>query len=172
MSLSSVVVTGGAGFVGTATVQALLAKHSGCRIIVLDLRIPSLVDRLPGIEYYEVDITSASAVSVVMQELRPEVVIHAAGVVPPVPQRYSRKHEARVFRINVEGTRNVLAASRESGVKAFVLTSSCTVVVDALKYELPNVDETLPTFRHSLVYGESKVGASGHANANVLLDTP
>ncbi|KAI9794846.1 MAG: hypothetical protein M1816_002974 [Peltula sp. TS41687] len=159
MSLSSVVVTGGAGFVGTATVQALFAKHPGCRIIVLDLRIPSPVDRLPDIEYYEVDVTSASAVSAIMQELRPEVVIHTAGVVPPVPQRYSRKQEARVFRINVEGTRNVLAASRESGVKAFVLTSSCTVVVDALEYELPNVDETLPTFRHSLVYGESKAEA-------------
>lgn len=159
MSLSSVVVTGGTGFVGTAIVQALFAKHPECRIIILDIRIPPVLDRLTGIEYYEVDITSASAISNLLQELRPEVVIHTAGVVPPVSQRYSRKEEARVFRINTQGTRNVLAASRESGVKAFVLTSSCTVVADALKYELPNVDETLPAFRHSLIYGESKAEA-------------
>ena len=158
MSISSALVTGGAGFVGSAIVQALFSKHPECRISILDLRLPPEADRLPDIGYYGVDVTSASAVTTVLQDVRPDVVIHAAGIVPPVSQRYSRKEEARIFKVNVEGTRVVLAAARETGVQAFVLTSSCTVVADALQYELPNVDESLPPFARSLIYGESKVG--------------
>lgn len=159
MSISTALVTGGAGFVGAAIIQSLSARHPDCRITVLDLRIPSQPDRIPDVAYYQADVTSADEFSRALEHIRPQVVFHAAGVVPPVPQRYSRADDARVFKINVEGTRNALAASKAVGVEAFVVTSSCTVVADALDHELPNVDETLPTFKHSLAYGESKAEA-------------
>ena len=158
MSISAALVTGGAGFVGAAIVQSLNARHPECRITVLDIRLPPQQDRIPDVAYYRADVTSAEETSEALDQIRPQVVIHTAGVVPPLSARYSRVDDARVFAINVEGTRNVLAASRAVGVVAFVLTSSCTVVTDALDFELRNVDERLPRFTRSLSYGESKVG--------------
>ncbi|KAI9753327.1 MAG: hypothetical protein M1815_006265 [Lichina confinis] len=159
MSISAALVTGGAGFVGAAIVQSLNARHPECRITVLDIRLPPQQDRIPDVAYYRADVTSAEETSEALDQIRPQVVIHTAGVVPPLSARYSRVDDARVFAINVEGTRNVLAASRAVGVVAFVLTSSCTVVTDALDFELRNVDERLPRFTRSLSYGESKAEA-------------
>jgi sterol-4alpha-carboxylate 3-dehydrogenase (decarboxylating) len=59
--------------------------------------------------------------------------------------------------VNVEGTRNMLAAARESGVEAFVYTSSCCCVTDNMSIQYPNIDESWPLSHQSLVYGESKV---------------
>ena len=157
MSISAALVTGGAGFVGAAIVQSLNAKHPECRITVLDIRLPPQQDRIADVAYYRADVTSAEETSEALDQIRPQVVIHTAGVVPPLSARYSRASDARIFTINVEGTRNVMAASRAVGVSAFVLTSSCTVVTDALDFELHNVDERLPRFTQSLSYGESKV---------------
>lgn len=161
MTISSALVTGGTGFVGSAIVRALFDKHPECAVSVLDLRPPSDTDSSRDVRFYQADVTSLEEVSRVLREVKPEVVIHSAGIVPCVDDRYSRRMQAFVFRINVEGTRNVLRAAKEAGVKAFVHTSSCTVVTDALDYELPNVDERLPRMSRSLMYGESKVSRPG-----------
>lgn len=159
MNISSALITGGTGFVGSAIVRALFDKHPECAVSVLDLRPPSETDASRDVQYYQADVTSLEEVSRVFNHVRPEVVIHAAGIVPCVDDRYSRKKQAFVFKVNVEGTRVVLQAARDAGVKAFVHTSSCTVVTDALDYELPNIDEKLPRMSHSLMYGESKAAA-------------
>ncbi|KAI9848641.1 MAG: hypothetical protein M1838_000444 [Thelocarpon superellum] len=80
-------------------------------------------------------------------------------MVPQFADRYGRQKEAQLWRVNVEGTRNVLAASKAAGVKALVYTSSIAVLFDDLSRDFLNVDETVPVADHSLVYGESKAAA-------------
>jgi nucleoside-diphosphate-sugar epimerase len=62
-----------------------------------------------------------------------------------------------VFAINVDGTRNVVEVSQEYGVKAFVYTSSVTVLLDQLEENFRNADETWSVGRATTLYGQSKV---------------
>lgn len=62
-----------------------------------------------------------------------------------------------VFRVNVEGTRNVLEAAKNAGARGFVNTSSVTVVVDELERDFRNVDEEWPVGGAGTSYGQSKV---------------
>lgn len=93
------------------------------------------------------------AISVV----KPDVVIHTAGVVPLLADRFSRRLEQEAWKVNVEGTRNLLEAAAQNGVEAFIYTSSCCVTTDDFRVPYPNIHEGWPTSPTSLVYGETKV---------------
>lgn len=64
---------------------------------------------------------------------------------------------ARVFLVNVEGTRNIISSAKRHGVRALVWTGSITTVTDDMRYQYTNIDESWPTAAgKSLVYRESK----------------
>ena len=151
----SVLVTGGVGFVGAAIVDALCEKHPEWRISVFDLTVPA--EPKFDVEYIMGDVTVESDVSKAIMKIRPLVIIHTAGLVPKLVDRYSRKGQDRVFDVNVGGTRNVVSTAKNGGVQALVWTGSCASVTDDMTRQYPNVDERWPTPKRSLVYGESKV---------------
>jgi nucleoside-diphosphate-sugar epimerase len=97
-------------------------------------------------------------------ESRPDVVIHAVGVYPLGAARYSMKGQEAVFQVNVEGTRNVVAASKECGARALCYTSSVTVVLDELDEEFRNVNESWLTGRATTSYGISKASMNSFVN--------
>lgn len=117
-------MTGGAGFLGTVIVEKLLALTPQVRIIVLD-KVVSEQQYSPQIHFYHADITVLEEVDKVFKATDPDAVLHTAGLIPSLSERYQRRQENVVFNVNVNGTKNVLAAARETGCKAFVYTSSC-----------------------------------------------
>ena len=117
---TSVLITGGVGFLGSAIVDAIKEQHPEWIAIVLDLMSPDVPK--PNVTYRRGDITDAAFVNTIVDSIRPDVIIQAAGLVPELAFRYGREQRDRVFSINVDGTRNILAAAKSSGVKAFVLT--------------------------------------------------
>jgi UDP-glucuronate 4-epimerase len=126
-----ILVTGGAGFIGSHLLEALLADDHSIATIdnFNDFYDPALkrynFSRVSQrIRLYEADICDQTPVSNIVQSEKPDVVIHLAaraGVRPSVrnPELY--------IRTNVLGTFNLLEAARLSGVERFVFASSSSV---------------------------------------------
>lgn len=124
-----VLITGGTGFLGTAVVQSFLSlpNPSLYAITALDVNPPSLgTQSFSQVRYVRCNILQTEELKAVFEEARPDVVVHTVGVYPLGVDRYasygkrSRKLWDTVFRINVEGTKNVVDISKEIGVKALV----------------------------------------------------
>ena len=138
--IDSILVVGGCGFLGHHIVsQILQSKPSlSSNISVLDLR--TIRNRLPGVSYFDGDITSATAVESVLQATKPAVIIHTAS--PVVSKSSTDLYE----KVNINGTQNLLECAGKMGVKAFVYTSSASVVHDSVS-DLENADESFPILR-------------------------
>ena len=165
MTLQNVLITGGCGFVGAAIARAISEKHPECRISLLDINAPGPNHQVPSqAMFYRVDITTTAQVEEAMRQIRPAIVIHTAGIVPVLAERFGRRMQSAVWKLNVEGTRILLDVSKRFGVKAFVYTSSCCVLIDDMRLPYRNVTEEWPTSQNSLMYGESKVCISYFKN--------
>jgi UDP-glucose 4-epimerase len=117
-------VTGGAGFIGSNLVDALLAR--GDEVTVIDDlstgRRQNLEQALGnGAELVEADIRDAQSVADIATRVKPEVVFHLAA---QIDVRKSTANPGWDARINVEGTINMLQAARAAGARRFVNTSS------------------------------------------------
>jgi sterol-4alpha-carboxylate 3-dehydrogenase (decarboxylating) len=157
MAPIKVLVTGGTGFLGSEIVKALVEARI-FSVTAIDINPPSLgTSTFTDVRYVRANILQFEELQKVFQEARPNVVIHTVGVYPLGAARYSMKGKETVFEINVEGTRNVIEASKECGARALCYTSSVTVVLDELEADFKNVDERWPTGGATTSYGQSKV---------------
>jgi UDP-glucose 4-epimerase len=117
--VSRVLVTGGAGFIGSHVVDALLA--SGEEPVVLDNLASGDRKNLPGgVELVEMDVADAGVVEVIAG-LRPEAVVHAAA---QVSVAVSMRNPRLDLAVNVQGTANVLAGAKAARSRRFVFVSS------------------------------------------------
>ncbi|CAG8898077.1 unnamed protein product [Penicillium egyptiacum] len=155
-----VLISGGTGFVGSAIVRALAEKYPNFVIAVIDQSPPRPEHVLPErTTYMQADITSAKMLSKAFEAVKPDIVVHAAGVVPDLAERWGRRLEQEVWKINFEGTRNMLDVSKHSRVEVFIYTSTCCVVIDDTRTDHLNINEDWPLAFRSTIYGESKAAA-------------
>ena len=114
--MTRVLITGGAGFLGTHVAAALVA-HPGVDLVVAgDVRPPA--EPRDGVLSDSCDVTDPAAVEPVLRRHSIDVVIHLAAIVSP-----GRDHE-REYRVDVDGTRHVLDACVAAGVRRVVVSSS------------------------------------------------
>ena len=134
-----VLVTGGAGFIGSNLVRALLARGDDVR--VLDNFSTGNRANLAGldrdVELVEGDLRSYERVHAAVRGA--EVVFHQ-GALPSVPR--SVQDPLTTTAVNVEGTLNVLLAARDSGARRIVNASSSSVYGNG--GELPRTESQLP----------------------------
>ena len=131
MAQVKVLITGGNGFVGRAIVKALLEQEPTWHITVLDITPNGLDSVASGkVDFVSADVTLIQDLQKAIASVKPRVIIHTAGIVPPFTHRYTRVWENVVKKVNVDGTRNMLAVAGDFDVKAFVYTSSCCAVTD------------------------------------------
>lgn len=154
-----VLVTGGAGFIGSHLVDSLLAgKH---QVTVVDDLSNGTRGNLaghlgkPGLELIESDFADKAVLSRAVP--RAEVVVHLAAIIG-VAQ--SVKEPELVHDVNVDRTLRLLGACAKGGVRRFVLASSAAVYGDAS----PPVSEDLPV-RPLSPYAASKVSCEAYCRA-------
>lgn len=156
--LGSVLVTGGCGMLGSHVTSLILSRFASPKnkVSVLDIREPLPSTKQAGVSYHAGDLTSSEAVRQVLDAEKPDVIIHTAS---PTFQDDSKKSRDLMYRVNVNGTRILLDEARRANVKAFVYTSSASVVMDA-KSDIINGDESYPVHRgkdQPEYYSETKV---------------
>jgi UDP-glucose 4-epimerase len=154
-------VTGGAGFIGSNLVDALLAR--GDEVTVVDDlstgRLSNLDSALEaGAELVELDIRDADSLAALALAKRPETVFHLAA---QIDVRKSLVDPAFDAAVNVGGSANVLEAARgaECGRVVFVSTGGA-IYGEGDGQQLP-LDETAPIAPLS-AYGQSKFAAEGY----------
>jgi sterol-4alpha-carboxylate 3-dehydrogenase (decarboxylating) len=145
-------VTGAAGFVGAEIVRALKAR--GDQVIAIDLARECTVD---GVDYRRIDITDKAAVIEACRGL--DTIIHNASIV-----HTKQNMKDLVWAVNLGGTKNMLQAAQQQGVKRFVYISSGSVVYEGK--DIQNGDESLPYSSISQApYADSKIAAEKYVLA-------
>jgi UDP-glucose 4-epimerase len=145
-------VTGGAGFIGSHLVDALLAR--GDVVSVVDDLSSGRRENVPdGVPLHVTDI---AAIGAAMEQERPDVVFHLAAQVDVRKSVADPAHDARV---NVAGTAAVLEAARLSGARRFLLASTGGALYgESVPLPTPE-DATLAPFSP---YGASKAAAESY----------
>ncbi len=130
---TTVVVTGGAGFLGRHIVEQLVESGLYDEVRVMDIRIPE--DSVPGVTYVACDLRRSGDVKDAIQGA--SVVMHTATASPTGANAYNKD---LMQSVNVDGTQNVIDACLEHGVKVLVYTSSASVVFEGKDLLLVNED--------------------------------
>jgi uncharacterized protein YbjT (DUF2867 family) len=109
----TVLVTGGTGFIGPHVIHALRARETPVRALVRD---PARATRLAawGVELATGDVTDPATLSAACEGV--DAVVHLVAIIRGKPADFER--------VMSEGTRNVVVAAQEAGVRRFVLASA------------------------------------------------
>src|SRR6476660_1906568 len=118
--MSTYLVTGGAGFIGSHLSEELVRR--GHRVRVADSLVTgkrSNLDHIPGVEFLEGDLADLAFAKRAVEGC--QYVLHQAAI-PSVPRSVSDPITSN--RANVDGTLNMLVASRDAGAKRLVFAAS------------------------------------------------
>lgn len=155
-------ITGGAGYIGSHVLRALVAD--GQRVVVLDDLSTGDPERLPaGVPLVRGSVLDREVLDTVLREHGVRGIVHIAAK-KQVGESVDRP--LWYYRENVEGLRTVLEAAVEAQVRSFVFSSSAAV------YGMPDVDlvteqtpcEPMNPYGETKLAGEWLVGAVGRAH--------
>ncbi len=144
----TVLVTGGAGFIGSHVTERLLEE--GKRVVVVDnfnnfyapvrkhKNVAGFASN-PRVEIIKADFRNAPKLNRVFSSHRFSTVVHL-GAIPGV--RYSVEHPRLYFDINVSGTANVLEASRLNKVSRVVFASTSSIYGNPVSFPTKEIDST------------------------------
>ena len=133
-----VFVTGGTGFVGQEVLRELYGAGHGIRILVRNpksKRVEEVVSRF-GAEVHPGDVTDAGSLNGAVVGM--DAVIHLVGIISEVGTMTFEK-------VHTEGTRNMMAAARNQGVKRFIhMSALCTRAAAVSSHEdsIPRIRTT------------------------------
>ncbi len=146
--MSSVLVTGGAGYIGSHIVRVL--RVAGRRAVVLDNLVAGHRAAVAGAPLIEADVRDTARVRAVLRDHKITAVVHCAGLLSVgesvlAPSQY--------YDCNVGGSLSLLEAMMAEGVQRLVFSSTCAVYGEPVS--IP-IDESHPTNPIN-PYGETKL---------------
>ena len=147
--MSNILITGGAGFIGSHLVQELLNR--GHAVVALDDLSGGFVDNVDGrAKFVQGSINDIELINSLFAQNRFEYVYHLAAYAAEGLSHYIKRFN---YQNNLIGSVNLINASINTGVKCFVFTSS--IAVYGTSADLPMTEETPPHPEDS--YGVAKL---------------
>jgi nucleoside-diphosphate-sugar epimerase len=142
-----ILVTGGSGLLGNELIQTLQANGERVRAIIHknELRLP----HSNFVEQVACDMLDVAALEEVMQGIT--TVYHCAGLVS-----FNKKDKHLLYKINVEGTANLVNAALDAGVKKFLYVSSVAALGRLREDEIIHEKMQWTPETSNSKYGESK----------------
>ncbi|MCE9644633.1 MAG: UDP-glucose 4-epimerase GalE [Chloroflexi bacterium] len=144
----NILVTGGAGYIGSATAEALI--HAGHSVTVFDSLVTGHRAAVPqGAEFVHANLDDTHALAEVLNNRRIEAVLHFAAF---IEAGESMKDPGKFFRNNFSNSLKLMEAAVQTGVKKLVFSSTAAVYQSS---ESPLTEDSLlgPTN----VYGQTKL---------------
>ena len=153
--MKTILVTGGAGFIGSTLVPMLVERGYGVRVLDnLSVGSTAVLADWP-VDFVVGDIRDQAAVARAVDGV--DGIVHLAAHTNVIDSQSKPREDMEV---NVGGTLNMLLAARDHGVKRFVLASSNAPVGECT----PPMDESKPA-RPLSPYGASKLAGEGYCSA-------
>lgn len=147
-----VLITGGAGYIGTTLIKHISKNFPDWKILTTDIKPLLGLDSISNLEFQNLDISQRDDVLKLIQNWKPKSIVHLASILNPPPGM----SEAIQHKIDVEGTNNVLDGAILSETEQVVITSSGA----AYGYHKENkdwIEESDPIRGHSaFVYSRHK----------------
>ncbi len=170
--MRTALVTGGTGFIGSNLVEGLIAQGINVRVI---RRKGSRLTALEGLEYEAVTVDINGSEAALEDAVHGcDWVFHAAAV-----SDYWRHSTEVLYRVNVEGTRSLIAAALKQGVKRFIYTSSIIALGVPRPGGLLNESSQFNLSPSRFPYAHSKhlaelavLEAASHGLPSVILNLP
>ncbi|HEV8374950.1 MAG TPA: NAD-dependent epimerase/dehydratase family protein [Candidatus Polarisedimenticolia bacterium] len=135
-----ILVTGGAGFIGSHVVEGYL--RDGHRVSVIDNLATGFRSNVPPkARFYEADIRNTTRLREIFRREKPEVVNHHAAIAEVVR---SLRDPLPTLEVNVSGTAGLLLASGEIGIKKFLFASTGGAIYGEPK-RIPAAESQPPT---------------------------
>lgn len=145
-----ILVTGGAGFIGSHIVDELIKKKA--KVIIIDNLSTGRKENInKRAKFYKGDIRDLNFIKRVIEKEKPEIIYHQAAIAEVIK---SVKNPIPTLETNVLGTVNLLLVGGENGIKKFIFASSGGAIYG--KVDKIPVDEKNPTNPLS-PYGLSKL---------------
>ncbi len=135
--MSTILVTGGAGFIGSHLCESLLKDKAYSRVVVVDNLDPtydpkykkenlSLLNKSNKFKFYKTDIRDMPALEKIFKKEKPEYIVHLAA---KTDTRSSVLEPHEHVTVNVGGLLNILELARVYKVKKFVSFSSSSLLL-------------------------------------------
>jgi len=158
--MRSVVVTGGAGYIGSHMVQAL--ARAGYRVVVLDNLSTGHLAAVHHGELVEDTLADRGALRALLFRHRPSAVFHFAA---SCQVKESVENPIYYYKNNVSGTLNLLEAALEAGVSRFIFSSTAAVYGDPKQTPIAEDHPTVPInpYGWSKLHGEGMVADAAKA---------
>jgi len=116
-----ILVTGGAGFIGSNTVDALVATGKHQVAVLDDLSSGKREQVNPGARFYQIDVRDAARITEVIEREKPEVIYHLAA---QMDVRRSVASPAFDAEVNLVGFLNLMEAARRTGLARVIFSST------------------------------------------------
>ncbi len=145
-----ILITGAAGQIGSELTPLLRKKYGESRVIASDIRtdIPSeLKDSGP---FEQLDVLSAGRLGEIIAKHKITQTYHMSAILSATGE----KNPQQAWKVNIEGTRNILEAGREQGIKKIFVPSSIAVFGRSTPKESTPQETTL---KPNTIYGITKV---------------
>ncbi len=153
-------VTGGAGFIGSNFVRYWVDRHPDDRVVAFDLLTyagnkENLADLGDRVRFVQGDVADGAVVEATLREEHVDVVVHFAA---ESHNSLAVMDPGRFFRTNVIGTQTLLEAARQVGLARFHHISTCEVYGD-LDLDTDEMFTEETPYRPRTPYNASKAGA-------------